>query len=114
MEAPEVVTDSHRGSIVLVFNQGRPTMPAVSFTPQLNRFLETPSGRYPGATVREALLAACDASPKLRGYLFDDQLVLRFHVAVFVNGRLVQDRERLTDAVVETDDIYVFQALSGG
>jgi len=39
---------------------------------------------------------------------------LRWHVAVYVNGRLVTDRTGLTDPVGPHDEIYVFQALSGG
>jgi sulfur carrier protein ThiS len=33
---------------------------------------------------------------------------------VFVNGELVRDRARLSDTVDANDDIYVFQALTGG
>ena len=52
--------------------------------------------------------------PALRGYVLDDQGALRRHVAVYVNGRLVDDRTGLTDPVGPRDEIYVFQALSGG
>jgi len=52
--------------------------------------------------------------PALRGYVLDDQGALRRHVAVYINGRAVRDRVRLTDAVAPHDEIYVFQALSGG
>jgi sulfur-carrier protein len=46
--------------------------------------------------------------------MLDDQGALRRHVAIYVNGRPVSDRARLTDAVAKDDEIYVFQALSGG
>jgi sulfur-carrier protein len=52
--------------------------------------------------------------PALRSYVLDDQGALRRHVAVYVNGRLVNDRTGLTDPVGPRDEIYVFQALSGG
>src|SRR5271165_5681953 len=39
---------------------------------------------------------------------------LRRHVAVYVNGQPVHDRVWLTDPVGPHDEIYVFQALSGG
>jgi len=52
--------------------------------------------------------------PALRGYVLDDQGALRRHVAVYVNGQAVRDRVRLTDPVGPRDEIYVFQALSGG
>jgi sulfur-carrier protein len=62
-----------------------------------------------------ASLAAVFASrPTLRGYVLDDQGALRRHVAVYVNDRLVNDRAGLTDPVGPHDEIYVFQALSGG
>ena len=39
---------------------------------------------------------------------------VRKHVAVFLNGETVRDREGLADAVAEGDEIFVLQALSGG
>jgi hypothetical protein len=35
-------------------------------------------------------------------------------VVVFVDGRRVQDRERLCDPVEESSEVYVMQALTGG
>jgi sulfur carrier protein ThiS len=31
-----------------------------------------------------------------------------------LNNEMIKDRERLADPVAEDDEIYVFQALSGG
>ena len=53
-------------------------------------------------------------NPRLRGYVLDDQGRLRKHVAVFVDGKLVEDREALSDAVRDDSEIFVMQALSGG
>jgi len=64
--------------------------------------------------VDAALAAVFATQPALRGYVLDDQGALRRHVAVYVNGRLVSDRTGLTDPVGPRDEIYVFQALSGG
>jgi sulfur carrier protein ThiS len=64
--------------------------------------------------VREALAVVFASRPALQGYVLDDQGVLRRHVNVFVNGDLVRDRARLSDAVGPNDEIYVFQALTGG
>ena len=89
-------------------------MPTVSFTRALARFLEVPSAEVDGGTVGEALAAVFASRPALRGYVLDDQGALRRHVAVYVNGRLVSDRVRLSDPVGASDEIYVFQALSGG
>ena len=89
-------------------------MATVHFTRALERFLAAPSATVEGATLGEALAAVFAGRPALRGYVLDDQGALRRHVAVFINGSLVHDRERLTDPVGRDDEIHVFQALSGG
>ena len=89
-------------------------MPTVSFTPALQRFLSVPATQVEGVTVGEALAAVFASRPALRGYVLDDQGAVRRHVAVYVNGEPVQDRIRMTDPVGFHDEIYVFQALSGG
>jgi molybdopterin synthase sulfur carrier subunit len=99
-------------STLCVKAKGR--MPTVSFTSALQRFLPVPSMQVDGTTVAEALGVVFAARPALRGYMLDDQGVLRRHVAVYVNGELVRDRAGLSDAVRRDDEIYVFQALTGG
>lgn len=89
-------------------------MPMVSFTRALERFLEAPSVTVEGATLHEALAAVFASRPALRGYVLDDQGALRRHVAVYINGWPARDRTRLSDPVGPSDEIYVFQALSGG
>jgi sulfur-carrier protein len=89
-------------------------MPTVSFTSALRRFLPVPAAQVEGVTVGEALAAVFASRPALRGYVLDDQGALRRHVAVYVNGEPVRDRARMTDPVDARDEIYVFQALSGG
>ena len=86
----------------------------VSFTCALERFLPAPSTAVEGGTVGAALAAVFALRPALRGYVLDDQGALRQHVAIYVSGRLVSDRIGLTDPVGPDDEIYVFQALSGG
>ena len=89
-------------------------MPTVSFTSALQRFLPAPTAVVEGATVADTLAAVFALRPALRGYVLDDQGALRRHVAVYVNGNPVRDREKLADPVEPRDEIYVFQALSGG
>jgi sulfur carrier protein ThiS len=89
-------------------------MPTVSFTSALQRFLAAPSAEVEGTTVGGALAEVFASRPALRGYVLDDQGALRRHVAVYVNGQAVLDRVRLTDPVGLRDEIYIFQALSGG
>jgi molybdopterin converting factor small subunit len=52
--------------------------------------------------------------PRLRSYILDDQGCVRRHVSIYVNAEHIRDRERLSDPVGEDDEIFVFQALSGG
>ena len=89
-------------------------MPTVRFTRALERFLEAPSATVQAATVGEALDAVFASRAALRGYVLDDQGALRRHVAVYINGLPVKDRARLGDPVSPGDEIYVFQALTGG
>lgn len=90
-------------------------MARVIFTPQLRRFLgETPALDTPATTLRSALEAAFAASPRLRGYILDDQGDLRANVVVFIDARRCLDRHRLDDALRPDSEVHVLQALSGG
>jgi len=89
-------------------------MPRVSFTPQLQRFLDAPPAAVAAATVREALDAVFAANPRLRGYILDEHGRLRKHVTVFVGDAALGDRVGLADAVGADTEVYVMQALSGG
>lgn len=89
-------------------------MPRVSFTPNLERHVHCPTAEAAGETVRAVLDAAFQANPAARGYVLDEHGQLRKHVAVFVNGNPVRDRRALSDPVDPSDEVYVFQALSGG
>ncbi|KAB2847932.1 MAG: MoaD/ThiS family protein [Hyphomicrobiaceae bacterium] len=89
-------------------------MPRVTFTANLQRHVELPTLTVCGATVREALEQVFALNPRARGYILDDQSSLRKHMAVFINGAPMRDRARLSDAVGESCEIFVMQALSGG
>ncbi len=89
-------------------------MPTIAFTSALQRFLRVPEAEVRGGTVGEALAAVFAEHPALRSYVLDDQGGLRRHVNIYINGALVRDRGRLSDAVGPDDAIYVVQALSGG
>ena len=68
----------------------------------------------PGSSVRAVLDAVFATQPRLRSYILDDQDRVRRHVAIYVNGDRITDRDRLGDPVDEADEVFVFQALSGG
>ncbi|MEJ7601145.1 MAG: MoaD/ThiS family protein [Kofleriaceae bacterium] len=89
-------------------------MATVTFTPNLCRHVESPRETVAGETVRAVLDAVFAHNPRLRGYVLDDQGALRRHMMIFVDGQQIVDRDRLSDPVRETADVYVMQALSGG
>jgi sulfur-carrier protein len=89
-------------------------MVKVVFTPNIQRHVELPQAEASGRTVRDVLEAVFADHPQARGYVLDDQAALRRHMTIFVDGRMIHDRTRLTDAVSESSTVYVFQALSGG
>ena len=89
-------------------------MATVSFTPNLERHVDCPTQEVSGATVREVLDRVFVENPRLRGYVVDEQGALRYHMLVFVDGQQISDRERLSDPVRPSSELYVMQALSGG
>lgn len=89
-------------------------MAKVVFTPNIQRHVACPDTTASGATVREVLDNVFANLPRARSYVLDDQATLRRHMTVFVDGKVIGDRVRLSDPVDETSSIYVFQALSGG
>ncbi len=89
-------------------------MPLVAFTRNLQRHVACPPCTVVGATVRESLEAVFALQPKVRGYVLDEHGSLRFHMAIYVDGVPISDRQGLSDPVRETGEIFVMQALSGG
>ena len=90
-------------------------MPTVVLTPHLRRFFDLPDRiEVEGETVA-AVLAALDARwPGLAFYVTDEQGRLRKHVAIWVNGRRVEDCDGLADPVAPDGQVTILQALSGG
>jgi hypothetical protein len=89
-------------------------MPRLAFTQNIQRHVECPRTDAPGATVAELLAAFFAENARARGYVLDDQGALRPHMSVFINGRPIRDRDRLSDAVPADGEVFVMQALSGG
>ena len=89
-------------------------MPRVLFTSNLQRHVACPDSQVAGATVAQALEAVFAEAPQVRDYVLDEQGHVRKHVHIYVDGRRIADRERLTDAVTASSEICVLQALSGG
>ena len=89
-------------------------MAHVAFTANLQRHLDCAEQEAPGQSVRAVLEHVFAAQPRLRSYILDDQDRVRRHVAIYINGERIADRDRLSDPVGDADEVFVFQALSGG
>ncbi|MBM3488294.1 MAG: MoaD/ThiS family protein [Alphaproteobacteria bacterium] len=89
-------------------------MARVAFTDNLKRHIACPVVRADGRTVAAVLDTVFAANPRLRSYVLDDQGRLRRHVHVYVNAERIADPIALSDRVRPDDEVFVFQALSGG
>jgi len=89
-------------------------MAVVNFTPNLQRHITAPCVAVEASDVKEALDVVFAANPLLRGYVLDDRGGLRKHMAVFVDGETIRDRDGLSDAIQAQSEVFVMQALSGG
>lgn len=89
-------------------------MPTVRFTHNIQRHVACPTRAAAGATLREVLDSYFGGNPQARGYVLDDQGRLRQHMAAFIDGRQIRDRERMSDPVAPGATVDVVQALSGG
>lgn len=89
-------------------------MATVCFTPNLERHVSCPSVEVAGETVRQVLDAVFRDNPRARAYVLDEQGAVRQHMVIFVNGKQIRDRRKLSDPVAENAEVYVAQALSGG
>ena len=89
-------------------------MATIRFTSHLVRHRPAPVLQAVGDTVAEVLAQGFDGDDLLRSYVLDEQGRLRKHVNIYLDGVLIGDRLRLSDAVGPASEIYVLQALSGG
>lgn len=89
-------------------------MARVTFTSNLKRHLACPVAKAEGGTVRDVLDRVFAENPRLRSYILDDQGRLRQHVYIYVNNERIADRVELSDPVGARDEVFVFQALTGG
>jgi sulfur-carrier protein len=89
-------------------------MARVVFTSNLLRHVSCPDAEVTASTLSAALNQVFAARPQVRDYVLDEQGELRKHVVIFIDGERVRDRQRLTDPVGDSSQIYVLQALTGG
>ena len=89
-------------------------MPTVRFTDNIQRHVPCPTRDVTGTRLRDALDGYFQSNPQARGYVLDDRGRLRRHIAIFIDGRQVHDRDGLSDPVAPDAVIDIVQALSGG
>ena len=90
-------------------------MPTVKFTSALKRFQpDLTEIKVTGENVASVMSQVGNKYPNLLGYLIDERGSLRKHVNIFVAGKMITDKEKLSDPVAENDELFIIQALSGG
>ena len=97
-------------------------MPRVGLATALSRWLPAEAGAgsrevaldLAGADLAAVLAALFAAHPNLRGYVLDEQGVVRHHVAIFIDGQAIRDKANLAQPLSAQSEVYVMQALSGG
>lgn len=91
-------------------------MAQIRFTRHLVRYFPTLENvvTAAGATVAEVIADLDKQYPGLADYIVDEHGALRKHVNIFLDQELIHDRQTLQDNVAKDDQIYIFQALSGG
>jgi molybdopterin converting factor small subunit len=89
-------------------------MATVRFTRNIQRHVSCPTEQVTASTLREALDAYFAAHERARGYVLDDRGTLRKHMAAFINGRQIEDRQQLSDALDDGAVIDIVQSVSGG
>ncbi len=90
-------------------------MPRIEFTSQLAQHVECPPGQHVEApTLDQALEKLFAEYPRLRGYVMDDQGAIRQHIAVFIDGEMLRQRDLLNLPLTSSSEVFVMQALSGG
>ena len=95
-------------------------MARVVLAPQLARWLpgdaqsREASLQVEGETLAMVLERVFAQQPALRGYVCDERGVVRHHVAIFVDGASIRDKQELDVPLRADAEVYLAQALSGG
>jgi hypothetical protein len=86
----------------------------VEFSASLQRYKPCPAQDVQPGSLAGVLTQAFAAEPGLRHYVLDDQGHIRKHVAVFINGTMHQQRQRMDLEVADQTKVLVIQCLTGG
>ena len=77
----------------------------------LRSYTEHSEAESSGATLADVLADLDRQYAGIRFRMIDEQDRIRPHIRIFVNGRQVRE---LSQALRETDEVIIVQALSGG
>ena len=87
----------------------------VRFPPHLRRFIDVPEQVISRQSNIRAILDEIEIEyPGVRNYLLHENGKVRQHVNFFLDDRIIQDRDTLTDDLSDVKELVIFQALSGG
>jgi sulfur-carrier protein len=87
----------------------------VKFTSALKQFFpDLSTQELEGASIKELITSIESIYPGMQDYLLEEDGSLRRHVNIFVRDEMMVDRHRLSDTLIDGDDVLIFQALSGG
>ncbi len=89
-------------------------MPTIRFFARLRTIAGCTRVEVPGATVRGAILAACDQRPALCDAMLDEHGNLRPLYVVTLNGRHIDLAQGLDTPTTPDDEIALFSPLAGG
>lgn len=90
-------------------------MPNIEITSHLAQHAECPpTHSVDASTLGSALEQVFSHYPQLRQQVLDPSGTLHQHIALFVDGEMVQDRDQLVIPISDNSEIFVMQALSGG
>ena len=89
-------------------------MARIAFTRHLEAVGPTDPVACQGETLRDALDSLAADYPRLKAYVLDDQGRVRKHIAIFIDGDLHPRETALAVPLGGVEEVYVFQALSGG
>jgi len=89
-------------------------MPSIRFTRNIQRHVVCPTQEVAGTTLREVFDQYFRLNAAARGYVLDDGGKLRKHMAAFIDGQQIGDRDQLSDPVPPTAIVDIVQSLSGG
>lgn len=90
-------------------------MSKVKFTSALKRFYpELSEIEVEADCIAELITKIGKKFPKLMEYIIEENGSLRKHVNIFIGNNMIKDRNGLSDKILNSDIVFIMQALSGG